>query len=188
MRENTSGFTLVEVVVALFLIGLGVLAAAPMFMFAMQGNAVGGEQTWYADADSDGHGNASNSTSACDAPPDFVSSSDDCNDADGTAYPGATEVCDGDDEDCDSVVDNGVAVTGWEDLETGTLHMIPLDLLEVKSIEAMFRGHLQAKYHTVSGLNRIIGTGYRRFGEIRIPQQGIHFEAFLKLRPWLRRA
>jgi hypothetical protein len=30
--------------VALFLIGLGVLAAAPMFLFAMQGNAVGGEK------------------------------------------------------------------------------------------------------------------------------------------------
>jgi prepilin-type N-terminal cleavage/methylation domain-containing protein len=44
MRESNSGFTLVEVIVALFLIGLGVLAAAPMFMYAMQGNAVGGEK------------------------------------------------------------------------------------------------------------------------------------------------
>jgi len=44
MSKNSSGFTLVEVVVALFLMGLGVLAAAPMFMFAMQGNAVGGEK------------------------------------------------------------------------------------------------------------------------------------------------
>ncbi len=44
MRKSSSGFTLVEVIVALFLIGLGVLAAAPMFMYAMQGNAVGGEK------------------------------------------------------------------------------------------------------------------------------------------------
>ena len=44
MRTQTSGFTLVEVVIALFLIGLGVLAAAPMFMFAMQSNAVGAEK------------------------------------------------------------------------------------------------------------------------------------------------
>lgn len=44
MRAPNSGFTLVEVVVSLFLIGLGVLAAAPMFMFAMQGNAVGEEK------------------------------------------------------------------------------------------------------------------------------------------------
>lgn len=44
MRTTNSGFTLVEVVIALFLIGLGVLAAAPMFMFAMQTTAVGGEK------------------------------------------------------------------------------------------------------------------------------------------------
>lgn len=41
MRE--SGFTLVEVLMALFLIGIGVLAAAPMFMYAMQGNATGAD-------------------------------------------------------------------------------------------------------------------------------------------------
>ena len=41
MHEN--GFTLVEVLMALFLIGIGVLAAAPMFMYAMQGNATGAD-------------------------------------------------------------------------------------------------------------------------------------------------
>jgi type II secretory pathway pseudopilin PulG len=35
--------TLVEVLLALLLIGVGVLAAAPMFVYAMQGNAVGGD-------------------------------------------------------------------------------------------------------------------------------------------------
>jgi prepilin-type N-terminal cleavage/methylation domain-containing protein len=39
----SGGFTLVEVLIALFLIGLGVLAAAPMFIYAMQGNAVGAD-------------------------------------------------------------------------------------------------------------------------------------------------
>jgi prepilin-type N-terminal cleavage/methylation domain-containing protein len=37
---GSSGFTLIEVLVALVLIGIGVLAAAPMFVYAMQGNAV----------------------------------------------------------------------------------------------------------------------------------------------------
>ncbi len=41
MREN--GFTLVEVLLALFLIALGMLAVAPMFVYATQGNAVGGD-------------------------------------------------------------------------------------------------------------------------------------------------
>ena len=38
--SRASGFTLLEVLVALVLIGVGVLAAAPMFVYAMQGNAV----------------------------------------------------------------------------------------------------------------------------------------------------
>lgn len=40
---NAHGFSLVEVLVALFLIALGVLAAAPMFVYAMQGNATGAD-------------------------------------------------------------------------------------------------------------------------------------------------
>ncbi len=43
MRKGASGMTLVEVLMALFLIGIGVLAAAPMFIYAMQGNAVGAD-------------------------------------------------------------------------------------------------------------------------------------------------
>jgi prepilin-type N-terminal cleavage/methylation domain-containing protein len=42
-NERVRGFSLVEVMVALFLISLGVLAAAPMFIYAMQGNAVGAD-------------------------------------------------------------------------------------------------------------------------------------------------
>lgn len=42
-KTNSAGFSLVEVIVALFLMGLGVLAAAPMFMYAMQQNASGGD-------------------------------------------------------------------------------------------------------------------------------------------------
>ena len=42
MRQQ-QGFTLAEVMVALFLMGLGVLAAAPMFLFAMQGNEAAGD-------------------------------------------------------------------------------------------------------------------------------------------------
>jgi prepilin-type N-terminal cleavage/methylation domain-containing protein len=38
--RSSAGFTLIEVLVALVLIGIGVLAAAPMFVYAMQGNAV----------------------------------------------------------------------------------------------------------------------------------------------------
>lgn len=42
-ERGERGFSLLEVLVALFLIGLGVLAAAPMFVYAMQGNAAGAD-------------------------------------------------------------------------------------------------------------------------------------------------
>ena len=41
--RKARGFSLVEVLVALFLISLGLLAAAPMFIYATQGNAVGAD-------------------------------------------------------------------------------------------------------------------------------------------------
>ncbi len=42
-ETDERGFSLVEVLLALFLIGIGVLAAAPMFVYAMQGNATGAD-------------------------------------------------------------------------------------------------------------------------------------------------
>ncbi|MEZ4235009.1 MAG: MopE-related protein [Myxococcota bacterium] len=62
--------------------------------------------TWHADADGDGFGNAAVSLAACAAPAGYVADDTDCNDGDGTAFPGADETCDGVDDDCDTVVDN----------------------------------------------------------------------------------
>jgi hypothetical protein len=61
-----------------------------------------GEATWYLDSDGDGYGGTTSEFS-CEASPSYVSTGDDCDDADATAYPGATEVCeDGADNDCDA--------------------------------------------------------------------------------------
>jgi hypothetical protein len=72
-----------------------------------------GQTTWYRDSDGDGYGDASVTTSACDAPTGYVSDSTDCNDASASVNPGATEVCDsGDvDEDCDGLADDADAST-----------------------------------------------------------------------------
>jgi len=60
--------------------------------------------TFYADTDDDGHGRASQHVLACEAPTGFVASSDDCDDLDPATYPGATELCDERDNDCNGAV------------------------------------------------------------------------------------
>ncbi len=62
--------------------------------------------TWYSDTDEDGYGDAGAPVHACDQPANTVSDDTDCDDSDGSAYPGAPEVCDGDDEDCDALADD----------------------------------------------------------------------------------
>ncbi len=61
--------------------------------------------TWYRDADLDGYGDASVSTTACEAPLYFVNDDTDCDDTEDDANPGADEVCDGIDNDCDGDID-----------------------------------------------------------------------------------
>ena len=43
LNPSSPGYTLVEVLLALLLVAVGVLAAAPMFMYAAQGNASGAD-------------------------------------------------------------------------------------------------------------------------------------------------
>lgn len=61
--------------------------------------------TFYADADGDGFGDAGSTTSACTVPAGYVSNNTDCDDSQSTVYPGATEICDGLDNDCDLSID-----------------------------------------------------------------------------------
>ncbi len=60
---------------------------------------------WYADADADAYGAAATFRTACTAPPDYVADATDCDDAAVTVNPGAAEVCDGVDNDCDGTAD-----------------------------------------------------------------------------------
>ncbi len=66
--------------------------------------------TWYADADHDGYGDGA--IVACEQPPDSSTVDGDCDDDDDDAYPGAPEICDGDDDDCDGTVDDDPVATG----------------------------------------------------------------------------
>jgi hypothetical protein len=77
----------------------------------------GVQSTFYADTDGDGFGDAGSPTLACAAPPGFVTDNTDCNDGNPSVNPGATEVCNGVDDDCDTVIDDGVLLTFYQDAD-----------------------------------------------------------------------
>ena len=70
---------------------------------------------WYADADGDGYGNVNSMISACTQPIGYVANSTDCNDTNAALTVSTPEVCDGLDNDCDGVVDDGVTNTYYSD-------------------------------------------------------------------------
>ena len=74
--------------------------------------------TYYADTDSDGFGDAGTSTQACDPPAGYVSDNTDCDDTNNTVYPGAAEICDGLDNNCDGNIDEGVLNTYYADTDS----------------------------------------------------------------------
>jgi hypothetical protein len=71
--------------------------------------------TWYLDGDGDGFGDSGTTSQACTQPPGYAPAGSDCDDADGDVFPGATELCNGVDDDCDAQTDEGSAAdaTTW---------------------------------------------------------------------------
>jgi nitrous oxidase accessory protein NosD len=70
-----------------------------------QGNSA--QNTFYRDADGDGFGNPLITIQACTAPPGYVADNTDCDDTHATVYPGAPEICDGLDNNCNGQIDEG---------------------------------------------------------------------------------
>ena len=71
----------------------------------------------YADADGDGWGDDAHPVSDCPGTPGTASAAGDCDDADATSHPGATETCDHSDNDCDGTIDNGVQASLYVDAD-----------------------------------------------------------------------
>jgi len=61
---------------------------------------------WFEDSDSDGYGNSSVSVIACEQPSGYILEDNDCDDTTSIRSPGATEICDDIDNDCDGRTDD----------------------------------------------------------------------------------
>jgi hypothetical protein len=69
---------------------------------------------WYLDLDADGYGDVNTTTTACSRPIGYVANSDDCDDNRTDTNPGAPEVCNGIDDDCNGTTDdNATGLATW---------------------------------------------------------------------------
>ncbi|MCB0661840.1 MAG: hypothetical protein KDC24_03795, partial [Saprospiraceae bacterium] len=68
--------------------------------------------TYYLDSDNDGFGDANNYIDTCLSSPlaGYVTNQNDCNDADQVINPNGVEICDGIDNDCNGLADDGLTV------------------------------------------------------------------------------
>ena len=71
----------------------------------IDGSGASGATTWYLDLDADGYGDDATAVIDCDAPAYHVATGGDCDDHNDNISPDGAEVCDGEDNDCNSEID-----------------------------------------------------------------------------------
>jgi MYXO-CTERM domain-containing protein len=80
-----------------------------------------GAPTWLRDFDGDGHAGAGGALSVCVAPSGYYASTTDCDDARADIGPDVPEACNGYDDDCDGLVDDGdtigTTILVWRDAD-----------------------------------------------------------------------
>ncbi|MBK9733092.1 MAG: putative metal-binding motif-containing protein [Chitinophagaceae bacterium] len=73
--------------------------------------------TYYADGDNDGFGNPDIQIDSCAQPSGFVISNTDCDDNLSAVFPGAAEVCNGTDDNCNGAADEGLFISYYIDAD-----------------------------------------------------------------------
>ena len=80
---------------------------------------------FYQDNDHDGYGNVNVTIQAITAPPGYVADFSDCDDNNAAIHPGAVEICNGIDDNCNGIVDEGAVPPATPGLITGLTNVCP---------------------------------------------------------------
>jgi len=101
-------------VLALLLVGTARPVASSVHLSDGGTSGGGGSESnadvliWCRDADHDGFGDGTQLRESPTAPPGYVAVDGDCNDGDPSVHPQAVEICDGKDNDCNGLIDDGI--------------------------------------------------------------------------------
>jgi len=75
---------------------------------------------------------------------------------------------------------------GWKDPDTGEMHVLPAETIQIRSLDFLFRDYLKEKHGSLENANSALGASFKDWIEIAPPQRDFHYLAFQDKTAWLR--
>ena len=123
---------------------------------------------FYVDSDGDGFGNPNINIEECEGSAGFVGNASDCDDSNEESFPGASEICDALDNDCNGEVDEGFDNRGVD-----LVFVLDISGSFDEEIESMIQGIAPLLDDPITSTFRfgLVAVGTAGNGEIRPPYQ-----------------